>query len=205
MARNIVLWVIIALVMMIIFQSFSPQRTSNSSISYSDFVSAVKSGRVSTVKIDGTQIEVQMHDGSRMFTFSPETDNGPLIGSLLDNQVRIEAIPPERQSLLTQIFISWFPFLLLIGVWIYVMRQMQGGGGGRGALSFVHKQHRAGRVDASHLPREAGSCICISFAREKRHEGCVALTSESKRPLVVQPRRHAATTECEPRTHLFIL
>ena len=136
MARNIVLWVIIALVMMIIFQSFSPQRTANTSISYSDFVSAVKSGRVSTVKIDGSQIEVQMHDGSRMFTFSPETDNGPLIGSLLDNQVRIEATPPERQSLLTQIFISWFPFLLLIGVWIYVMRQMQGGGGGRGALSF---------------------------------------------------------------------
>jgi len=99
-------------------------------------VSAVKSGRVSTAKIDGSQIEVQMHDGSRMFTFSPETDNGPLIGSLLDNQVRIEATPPERQSLLTQIFISWFPFLLLIGVWIYVMRQMQGGGGGRGALSF---------------------------------------------------------------------
>ena len=50
--------------------------------------------------------------------------------------MRIEATPPERQSLLTQIFISWFPFLLLIGVWIYVMRQMQGGGGGRGALSF---------------------------------------------------------------------
>ncbi len=136
MARNIVLWVIIALVMMIIFQSFSPQRTSNSSISYSDFVSAVKSGRVATVKIDGSQIELLMHDGSRMFTFSPETNNGPLIGSLLDNQVRIEATPPERQSLLTQIFISWFPFLLLIGVWIYVMRQMQGGGGGRGALSF---------------------------------------------------------------------
>ncbi len=136
MARNIVLWVIIALVMMIIFQSFSPQRTSSNSISYSDFVSAVKSGRVDTVKIDGSQIELQMHDGSRMFTFSPETDNGPLIGSLLDNQVRIEATPPERQSLLTQIFISWFPFLLLIGVWIYVMRQMQGGGGGRGALSF---------------------------------------------------------------------
>ena len=136
MARNIVLWVIIALVMMIIFQSFSPQRTSNSSVSYSDFVSAVKSGRVASVKIDGSQIELQMHDGSRMFTFSPETDNGPLIGSLLDNQVRIEATPPERQSLLTQIFISWFPFLLLIGVWIYVMRQMQGGGGGRGALSF---------------------------------------------------------------------
>ena len=57
MARNIVLWVIIALVMMIVFQSFSPQRTSNTSISYSDFVSAVKSGRVSTVKIDGSQIE----------------------------------------------------------------------------------------------------------------------------------------------------
>ena len=162
MARNIVLWVIIALVMMIIFQSFSPQRTSNSSISYSDFVSAVKSGRVSTVKIDGTQIEVQMHDGSRMFTFSPETDNGPLIGSLLDNQVRIEAIPPERQSLLTQIFISWFPFLLLIGVWIYVMRQMQGGGGGRGALSFGKsvfprtKIFRFGKHVFSHKQREVG-------------------------------------------------
>ena len=59
-----------------------------------------------------------------------------MIGMLLENNVRIEAKKPERQSLLTQIFISWFPFILLIGVWIYLMRQMQGGAGGRGAMSF---------------------------------------------------------------------
>ena len=142
MARNFALWIIIALVMMMVFQSFTPKRAASRQLDYSDFVAEVKSGRVASTRIDGSQIEVELHDGSRLFTYSPESDNGPLIGSLLENKVRIEAIPPDRQSLLTQIFISWFPFLLLIAVWIYVMRQMQGGAGGRGALSFGKSRAR---------------------------------------------------------------
>ena len=123
-------------VLMMVFQNFSPQNNASRSLDYSDFVSEAKSGRIAKVVIDGSKVEYQLHDGSRSTTYSPETDNAPMIGMLLENNVRIEAKKPETQSLLTQIFISWFPFLLLIGVWIYLMRQMQGGAGGRGAMSF---------------------------------------------------------------------
>ncbi len=136
MARNFLLWAVIALVLMMVFQNFSPQNNASRSLDYSDFVSEAKSGRIAKVVIDGSKVEYQLHDGTWSSTYSPETDNAPMIGMLLENNVRIEAKKPERQSLLTQIFISWFPFLLLIGVWIYLMRQMQGGAGGRGAMSF---------------------------------------------------------------------
>ncbi|MGB1885000.1 MAG: ATP-dependent metallopeptidase FtsH/Yme1/Tma family protein, partial [Gammaproteobacteria bacterium] len=142
MARNLVLWIVIALVLMLVFQNFTPRHGAARPLDYSDFVSEVKSGRVAKVTIDGQGIELELHDGSRLFTYSPESDNGPLIGTLLDNNVRIEAQPPDRQGLLMQIFISWFPFLLLIAVWIYLMRQMQGGAGGRGALSFGKSRAR---------------------------------------------------------------
>ncbi len=142
MARNLVLWIVIALVLMLVFQNFTPRHGAARPLDYSDFMSEVKSGRVAKVLLDGPSVEVEMHDGSRLFTYSPETDNGAMIGLLLDNNVRIEAQPPDRQSLLTQIFISWFPFLLLIAVWVYLMRQMQGGGNGRGALSFGKSRAR---------------------------------------------------------------
>ena len=142
MARNLVLWIVIALVLMLVFQNFTPRHGTARPIDYSDFVAEVKSGRVAKATLDGPTIEMEMHDGSRLFTYSPESDNGPLIGMLLDNKVHIQAQPPDRQGLLMQIFISWFPFLLLIAVWIYLMRQMQGGAGGRGALSFGKSRAR---------------------------------------------------------------
>ena len=142
MARNLVLWIVIALVLMLVFQNFTPRHGASRPVDYSDFVTEAKSGRVSKVVLDGQTIEIEMHDGSHLFTYSPETDNSPLIGTLLDNKVRIEAQAPDRQGLLMQIFISWFPFLLLIAVWIYLMRQMQGGAGGRGAMSFGKSRAR---------------------------------------------------------------
>ena len=142
MVRNLVLWIVIALVLMMVFQNFTPGYGASHAIPYSDFVAEVKSGRVSEVVLDGPTIEMQMQDGSRLFTYSPESDNGALIDMLLDSKVRIEAQPPDRQGLLMQIFISWSPFLLLIAVWIYLMRQMQGGAGGRGALSFGKSRAR---------------------------------------------------------------
>ena len=137
-----VLWVVIALVLMLVFQNFTPKHGASQELEYSDFVKEVKSGRVAKVLLDGPTIELETHDGSRLYSYSPESDNGPMIGMLLDNNVRIEAQPPDRQGILMQIFISWFPFLLLIAVWIYLMRQMQGGGNGRGALSFGKSRAR---------------------------------------------------------------
>ena len=142
MARNLVLWIVIALVLMLVFQNFTPRHSASRQVDYSDFVTEAKSGRVAKVTLDGQTIEIQMQDGSHLYTYSPETDNSPLIGTLLDNNVRIEAQAPDRQGLLMQIFISWFPFLLLIAVWIYLMRQMQGGAGGRGAMSFGKSRAR---------------------------------------------------------------
>ena len=142
MARNLVLWIVIALVLMLVFQNFTPRHGASRPIDYSEFVTQAKSGRVAKVVLDGQTIEMEMHDGSQLFTYSPESDNSPLIGTLLENKVRIEAQAPDRQGLLMQIFISWFPFLLLIAVWIYLMRQMQGGAGGRGAMSFGKSRAR---------------------------------------------------------------
>jgi cell division protease FtsH len=142
MARNLALWGVIALVLMLVFQNFTPRHGVSRAVSYSDFVGSVKSGQVARTVLDGPTIEFEMQDGSKLYTYSPETSNSALIGMLLENRVRIEAQPPDRQGILMQIFISWFPFVLLIGVWIYLMRQMQGGGGGRGAMSFGKSRAR---------------------------------------------------------------
>ncbi len=139
MAKNLLLWVVIALVLMMVFNNFGPRHANNQSIEYSQFINAVQSGQVERVVIEGRTIKGIKQDGSPFVTYNPG-DNG-LIGDLLANNVVIESNPPEQQSLLMQIFISWFPMLLLFGLLIFFMRQMQGGGG-RGALSFGKSRAR---------------------------------------------------------------
>ena len=139
-AKNLMLWVIIALVLMMVFRNFgAPATTSN--VPYSQFISAVKSGRVVSVTIEGNTINGVFTDSTRFNSFSPETSNDALIGTLLENNVEIKGAAP-RNSFWAQALISWFPILLLLGIWIYFMRQMQGGGGGRGALSFGKSRAR---------------------------------------------------------------
>ena len=120
--KNILLWVVIAVVLMSVFNNFGQQSTQRQEVPYNEFISDVKGGEVSQVLIDGRRIEGQFQGGERFVTFSPESDNTALVGDLLENSVTIKAAPPESTSILTQIFISWFPFLLLIGVWIFLMR-----------------------------------------------------------------------------------
>ncbi|QIT54256.1 ATP-dependent zinc metalloprotease FtsH [Aquisalimonas sp. 2447] len=136
MAKNLILWVIIAVVLMSVFSNFQERTTTTNKVSYSDFISQVEQGAVRDVTIKGQEIEGTTTGGEQFRTFSPESDNRALIGTLLDNGVSIEGEEAEGRSMLLQILISWTPFLLLIAVWIYFMRQMQGGGGGRGAMSF---------------------------------------------------------------------
>ena len=138
--KNIVLWVVIAMVLMSVFNNFGPQQSKQSEMDYSTFISSVKSGGVSSVDIQGRTITGKLSDGSQFTTFSPDYDPG-LIGDLLDNGVAIKAEPVEKTGLLMQIFISWFPMLLLIGVWIFFMRQMQGGGG-KNPMSFGKSKAR---------------------------------------------------------------
>ena len=142
MAKNLILWVVIALVLMSVFNNFGPRRSGTQQLDYSRFIADVQQGRVQKVVIEDRTIHGVLQNGERFNTYIPETDNRALIGDLLENGVVIDARPPEQQSLLMQIFISWFPMLLLIGVWVLFMRQMQGGGGGRGALSFGKSRAR---------------------------------------------------------------
>jgi cell division protease FtsH len=136
MMKNIVLWVVIAMVLMSVFNNFGPQKVKKDEIDYSTFISDVKNGAVSAVDIQGKTITGKLTDGSEFTTYSPDYDAG-LMGDLLNNGVSIQAKPAEQTGLLMQIFISWFPMLLLIGVWIFFMRQMQGGGGGgKNPMSF---------------------------------------------------------------------
>lgn len=135
--KNILLWVVIAVVLMSVFQNINRQSEASKSYAYSRFLDQVEAGQIEKVVIDsnGREITGKLRSGEAFSTYSPETDNQALIGDLRRHGVEIVAKEPERQSLLGQIFISWFPFLLLIGVWIYFMRQMQGGGG-RSAMTF---------------------------------------------------------------------
>ncbi|CAH9016365.1 ATP-dependent zinc metalloprotease FtsH [Candidatus Nitrosacidococcus sp. I8] len=140
-AKNIILWVVIALVLMSVFNSFGSRQVNGHQLDYSQFISDVKSGHISRVIIDGRSISGDTKEGRQFITYSPGSDPG-LIGDLLDNGVTIAARPEESNGFFMQIFISWFPMLLLIAVWVFFMRQMQGGGGGRGALSFGKSRAR---------------------------------------------------------------
>ncbi len=147
LAKNLLLWIVIAVVLMSVFSSFSPTARTAEQISYSQFLEQVKGGNVRSVAIEGQQIRGETSGGMRFSTYSPETDNAAMIGTLLDHHVLIVGEPPKGQPLLLQILISSFPILLLIAVWIYFMRQMQGGGGGRGALSFGKSRARMLNAD----------------------------------------------------------
>ena len=144
LTKNILLWVVIAVVLMAVFNNFGPMQAATGSVPYSEFVQEVQQGQVKSVTIrNSREISGEAAGGQRFNTYSPETNNAALIGLLLDNNVRIEGAPPEQQPMLVQILIHWFPLLLIVGLWIFFMRQMQGGVGGRGgALSFGKSRAR---------------------------------------------------------------
>jgi cell division protease FtsH len=141
MVKNLILWAVIAVVLMSVFNNFSPHNTGSTTLSYSEFINEVKNGDVKSVEIDDRTVTGEMVSGEHFTTYTPP-DDPELINDLLSNNVEIQATPPDKRSLLVDILISWFPMLLLIGVWIFFMRQMQGGGGGRGAMSFGKSKAR---------------------------------------------------------------
>ena len=135
--KNLVIWTVIAVVILSLFSGINGRNNASDEYNYSEFMQQVQTGQVEEVTIAGREISGTLKSGQSFITFSPETDNSALVGELLNSKVKISGKAPEKQSFLAKIFIHWFPFLLLIGVWIFFMRQMQGGGGGgRGAMSF---------------------------------------------------------------------
>ncbi len=142
MAKNLILWLVIAVVLMSVFQNFSPGDSARVQTSYDTFVKEVNQGLISKAEINGQTGEIvgQKTNGESFVTQIPYTDLD-LMKDLLNNNVVTTGKKPEEPSFLQTIFVSWFPMLLLIGVWIFFMRQMQGGGG-RGAMSFGKSKAR---------------------------------------------------------------
>ena len=143
LTKNILVFIVIIVVLLSVVQGLSgvsgqpPEKRD-----YSEFLVQIRSGEVQRVEFDHERINFGNRQPLQYYTISPETDNNTLIGILEDNRVRFTAQEPKSQSLIGQLLISSFPILLLIGVWIYFMRQMQGGGGGRGAMSFGKSKAR---------------------------------------------------------------
>jgi cell division protease FtsH len=137
--KNIAIWLIVAVVLMTVFNQFGAQRTAQTQMPYSQFIEAVRSQEITKVVIEGNVLKGERSDGQRFTSYAPS--DPWMVSDLLKNGVSVEAKPEEQPSFLMSLFISWFPMLLLIGVWIFFMRQMQGGGKG-GAFSFGKSRAR---------------------------------------------------------------
>jgi cell division protease FtsH len=140
MFKTVAIWLIIGMVLMMVFQQFGQRRVVASHMEFSTFVQEMKAGTIERVQLEGNAIKGRRTDGTTFTTYAPANYLW-LVDDLLKHNVRVDAKPPEEPSMLTSIFISWFPMLLLIGVWIFFMRQMQGGGRG-GAFSFGKSRAR---------------------------------------------------------------
>ncbi|OOF51704.1 ATP-dependent metalloprotease [Rodentibacter genomosp. 1] len=133
MVKNLVLWIVVAVVMMTAYQSFNSYSAENAT-DYTTFVYDVSNGQVKEARFDTNEITVTKNDGSKYMTVMPPLEDKKLLDDLLSKKVKVEGTPFEKRSVISQLLISSFPMLFLIGVWIYFMRQMQGGGGK--AMSF---------------------------------------------------------------------
>ena len=134
MAKNLILWLVIAIILMSLFESFNSSDSSGRTIDYTSFVSSVQSDQVQEVVFNGPVINGLKRNGEQFTTVMPIHDSA-LLDTLLNHNVRTSGTRPEEPSFLTSIFISWMPMIILIGVWIFFMRQMQGGSKGN-PLSF---------------------------------------------------------------------
>lgn len=139
MFKNLAIWLVIGLVLMTVFNQFNTRQVAQGSIEYSQFIEEVKQGHISKVVIEGRTLKATTTEGKRIMSYAPP--DLWLVSDLLKSGVKIEAKPEEEPSFMMNLFVSWFPMLLLIGVWVFFMRQMQGGGKG-GAFSFGKSKAR---------------------------------------------------------------
>lgn len=143
MIKNLVLWLVIALVLMSVFSNFSPSSQQAKKVQYSEFLDKLQHRDIKKITIEDRSLEWTTNNGELFNTYVPVQYDLTTVDKWVDSYgVVVDAKTPEQQSLLMHIFISWFPFMLFIGVWIFFMRQMQGGGSGRGAMSFGRSRAR---------------------------------------------------------------
>ncbi|MGA9705553.1 ATP-dependent zinc metalloprotease FtsH [Pseudomonas sp.] len=142
MAKNLILWLIIAAVLVTVMNNFSSPNEPQT-LNYSDFIQQVKDGKVERVTVDGAVITGKRNDGDGFKTIRPNIPDNGLIGDLVDNKVVVEGKQPEQQSIWTQLLVASFPILVIIAVFMFFMRQMQGGAGGKGGpMSFGKSKAR---------------------------------------------------------------
>src|SRR5260221_2974545 len=135
-------WLVIGVILTMVFMQVGNRQASQNALDYSTFMEEARQGHITRVKLDNNRaLKATSRDGKVYTVNTPGIQDPWMVGDLLKYNVIVEAQAVEEQSLLMSIFVSWFPMLLLIGVWIFFMRQMQGGGGG-GAFSFCKRRAR---------------------------------------------------------------
>ncbi|PHQ80038.1 MAG: ATP-dependent zinc metalloprotease FtsH [Coxiella sp. (in: Bacteria)] len=139
--KNVIIWLVIAVVLFAVFNTLGPRHEAQQQMTYSQFIGAVKNNNVSDVTIQDRTIEGTTTDGKQFVTYMPLSDQH-LMGELISKNVNVKGVPPKQPSFLLHFLLSWGPFLLLIAVWIFFMRQMQGGGGKGGPMSFGRSKAR---------------------------------------------------------------
>ena len=168
-------WMVIALVLFTVFKQFDSRPGRGSDMPYSQFMAEARDGRVESVMVDGRTLRARTRDGRSFTVYSPS--DIWMVGDLMKYGVQVNAKPEEEQSLLLNIFVSWFPMLLLIGVWVFFMRQMQGGGRG-GAFSFG--KSRARMLDESNNAITFADVAGCDEAKEEVQELVEFLRDPSK-------------------------
>jgi cell division protease FtsH len=141
MVKNLVLWLVIAAVLLTVFNNFNGQQKTKP-MDYSQFIELVQTGQVKEVAIDGLHFDVVTSDGRHYETVRPMVEDPGLMHDLIKNKVRVVGKEPEQQSIWTQLLVASFPILVIIAVFMFFMRQMQGGGGGKGPMSFGKSKAR---------------------------------------------------------------
>ena len=142
MMKNFVVWALIAVAVLVLFSQFMPRSSPVSEVSYSSFLEEVRTGRIDSVVLQGDTISGVRKDKSTFELYNPETDNTALIGSLTKSNVSVVGRAPKQPNFLAQLVLQLAPALLLILVFAWMLRQMQGGGNGRGAMSFGKSRAR---------------------------------------------------------------
>jgi len=170
-------WLVIALVLFTVFKQFDTRQVRGGDLPYSQFMEEAKGGRIESVIVDGRTLRAKTKEGRSVTVYSPGSGDLWMISDLMKYGVQVNAKPDEEQSLLMSIFISWFPMLLLIGVWVFFMRQMQGGGRG-GAFSFGKSKARL--LDESNNTITFADVAGCDEAKEEVHELVEFLRDPSK-------------------------
>ncbi len=163
--KNLALWLVIGMIMIALFNIFNQPLNSQSDVIFSEFMDQVESGKISEVTIQGDRVNGKYLDGSFFQTMTPSKDQD-LVRILRDKGVRIVVVPPEQTSWYMNILISWFPMILLLGIWIFFMRQMQAGGGK--ALSFGKSKARLMNEDKNKITFK--DVAGVDEAKEELHE-----------------------------------